>query len=79
VEDSVRDSVDGTGFTFYKPSASELFSAVQKAVRAYHDQSAWRRLQENGMRKDFGWEKSARAYQAIYRRLRARASDKVRA
>jgi starch synthase len=79
VEDTVRDSVDGTGFIFYKPSASELFSAAQKAVRAYHDPSAWRRLQENGMRKDFGWEKSARAYQAIYRRLRARASDKVMA
>jgi starch synthase len=72
VEDYSKRPMDATGFIFYEPSALDLFSTIQKAVLAFQDRTAWRRLQENGMRKDFGWEKSARMYQAIYRRLHAK-------
>jgi starch synthase len=69
VEDYSRSPQDATGFIFYKPTAFDFFSAVQKAILVYRNSAEWRRLQQNGMRKDFGWEKSARAYAAIYRRL----------
>jgi starch synthase len=69
VEDYTGSPQDATGFVFQKPDAFDFLSAVRKAVLIYRNRSEWRRLQENGMRKDFGWEKSARAYAAIYRRL----------
>jgi len=30
----------------------------------------WKRLQANGMAKDFGWKEAARQYVAIYERIR---------
>ncbi|MGH8727547.1 MAG: glycogen synthase GlgA [Burkholderiales bacterium] len=69
VEDFSQDPETATGFIFYQPSATDLFSTAQKAVQAFRDKPVWQRLQQNGMRKDFGWEKSARAYQAIYSKL----------
>jgi len=29
----------------------------------------WQALQRNGMRQDFGWDRAARSYAAIYRSL----------
>jgi starch synthase len=61
----------GTGFLFsdYHPDA--LWDALQRAVTTYRAQpSKWRRLQTNGMKRDFSWEKSAGAYVKLYKRLR---------
>ena len=32
----------------------------------------WRKLQRNGMAKDFGWDRAAREYAEIYRTLAGR-------
>jgi starch synthase len=59
----------GTGFLFtdYEPDA--LWEALQRALTVYRSQpSVWRRLQANGMKKDFSWTRSAKEYVKIYRR-----------
>ena len=38
---------------------------------AFGDRARWKRLQVNGMAKDFGWESAARAYSRIYARIRS--------
>ncbi len=52
----------GTGFLFsdYHPGA--MLDAVKRALDVYRQPRMWRRLQVNGMRKDFSWERSAAQY-----------------
>lgn len=59
----------GTGFLFadYHPDA--LLDAVQGALAVWENPRAWRRLQRNGMRKDFSWERSAAEYVKMYKRV----------
>jgi starch synthase len=61
----------GTGFLFgpYQPAA--MIAAVRDALGAYRQQRAWRRLQTNGMRQDFSWERSAAEYVKVYKGVMA--------
>jgi len=81
--DSVRDpdeapGSEATGFVFDAPEPAALLGAVRRALAAFRDRKVWRRLQTNGMRADFSWGASARAYVEVYRRAIA-ARDAVRA
>jgi len=80
--DSVRDPQEApgeaTGFVFDAPDTAALLGAVQRALAAWRDPAAWRRLQQNGMRADFSWSASARAYLEVYRSAIA-ARDAARA
>lgn len=62
----------GTGFLFsdYHPDA--LVAALSEALEVYRNPRAWRRLQRNGMRKDFSWDRSAAEYVKMYKRVIAR-------
>ena len=60
----------GTGFVFENPSAHELAAEVLRAQGLFHHPGAWRRLIANGMVQDFSWDRSASAYDAVYRRAR---------
>jgi len=62
-----------TGIVFTEASYDEFSLAISRAIRLYADKPAWKRLQKSGMRADFGWEASAAAYAALYRRLTGRA------
>ncbi|MES1982464.1 MAG: glycogen synthase GlgA [Pseudomonadota bacterium] len=55
-----------SGFLFDQMDAAGLIAASQRAAAAYLDKKVWRQLQRNGMRRDFGWAKSATAYRDIY-------------
>ncbi|HXG51967.1 MAG TPA: glycogen synthase GlgA [candidate division Zixibacteria bacterium] len=59
----------GTGFVFepYEPEA--LLGAVDRALRAFADPEEWAALQRRAMSADFSWERSSRAYSALYREL----------
>jgi starch synthase len=62
----------GTGFLFsdYHPRA--LWDALTRALAIYRDKpNWWHRLQVNGMRKDFSWERSAAEYVKVYKRVMA--------
>ena len=66
----------GTGFLFadYHPAA--LIEALNAALAAYPNAKAWRRLQKNGMRADFSWDRSAGEYVKMYQRLRPKKAPK---
>jgi starch synthase len=71
--DSVQDAAkpDGAGFVYAEASAAALLAAIDRALLVYADRMTWRRLQLNGMRRDFGWQGSAARYLEIYRRIAA--------
>ena len=60
----------GTGFLFsdYQPGA--MLRTVEAALAAFANKKIWTRLQKNGMRANFSWDRSAAEYVKIYRRLR---------
>lgn len=63
--DTVQDGI--TGFTFYDYSVDAFWDALQRAIYIYNvDKDSWRRIQENGMKTDFSWQRSAQGYQQLY-------------
>lgn len=67
LKDTVEHGV--TGFVFDHPSAHALWLAIEAGLAAYAEAKVWRRMIQAGMQRDFSWEKSARAYQDLYRTL----------
>ena len=59
----------GTGFLFadYHPAA--LMDVLNAALATYSNKKTWKRLQKNGMRADFSWDRSAGEYVKMYRQL----------
>jgi len=60
----------GTGFKFYEYSGEALLYAVRQALHHYMDERIWRRIQLNGMAKDFSWKGPAREYANLYEAAR---------
>jgi starch synthase len=58
----------GTGFRFETPDGTGLVWALDQALAAMKDGTAWERLMRNGMDRDLSWERSAEAYVQVYRR-----------
>jgi starch synthase len=57
----------GTGFFFEHAEAGALERTLREAVKLYRgDPPAWRKLQANGMARDFSWQRPARAYCEVY-------------
>ena len=59
----------GDGFVFNEYSASEMISAIKRAIRLYSDHKAWQRLMKRGMKLDFSWNVSAEKYVRLYTKL----------
>jgi starch synthase len=66
VRDATQDPADGTGFVMPTPDSAGFADALARARQAFRDPAAWRRIQANGMRQQFGWEASAARYLEIY-------------
>jgi starch synthase len=70
LKDTIRpfhpQSGRGNGFTFtdYKPKA--FLTSILNAVDLYHNPTSWKKLQNNAMREDFSWDRSARSYLDLY-------------
>lgn len=60
----------GNGFSFvdYRPEA--LVNAIQRALVDYHNKPIWRKIQLNGMNKDYSWKHSALQYEELYKKAR---------
>ena len=56
----------GTGFKFQAYDGAALLGAIRQALDAYRNAAAWRRVQANGMAKDFSWRASAIEYARLY-------------
>ena len=59
----------GNGFSFYDYSGYALFSSVKRGIDTYLYKDTWNKIQQNGMSKDFSWDKSARKYVQLYEKL----------
>jgi starch synthase len=47
-------------------TAEGFAGALRRVAAAYGNKRIWRRLQRNGMLKDFSWRSSARSYRQLY-------------
>ncbi len=56
----------GTGIVFDSFDSSAVRWSVLAALETYRNQAAYRRLQQNGMARDFSWEHQVREYEALY-------------
>jgi starch synthase len=61
----------GTGFKFSEYTGAAFLYAVKQALQHYADERIWKRIQMNGMAKDFSWKTSAGEYAKIYEAARA--------
>jgi starch synthase len=61
----------GTGFKFQEYSGEALLYAVRQALHHYMDERIWKRIQLNGMAKDFSWNAPAAQYAKLYEAARA--------
>jgi starch synthase len=75
--DSVEDGV--TGFVMRSADADGFADALRRAQAAHADGPRWRAIQQQGMARDFGWDKSAAQYVEVYRQAAARADLSLRA
>jgi starch synthase len=69
--DSVEDyrSASPTGIHFENSDAGGVAYAVSKAVELWRQPELWRRMQANGMARDWSWAQPAAQYLDIYRSL----------
>lgn len=59
-----------SGFVFKKFTVDSLQKTLTKALDIYYSRpKKWRKLQINGMKKDFSWRKSAQQYLHLYKKL----------
>ena len=61
----------GTGFKFLEYSGAELLHAIRQALHHFSNDGVWKRIQLNGMAKDFSWNTSAAEYAKLYEAARA--------
>jgi starch synthase len=61
----------GTGFKFGEYSGGALINALKQALQHHVDERIWRRIQLNGMVKDFSWKNPAAEYARLYEVARA--------
>lgn len=73
----LRDTVEpyneytgtGTGFTFGPATTHDLLYTVRRALSFYGKEEHWTKIVDNGAKKDYGWDASARLYYQLYREL----------
>ena len=62
---------EATGFMFESATVPELTACAMRAFSLFRRPLSWRKLKANGMRRDFSWRRSARAYVELYLSLTA--------
>ncbi len=77
--DTVEDLDDdaGTGFVFAEERPEALLGALRRAEAAFADPETWAALQTRGMACEFGWDRSAAAYETMYAEAVAEAERRV--
>jgi starch synthase len=69
------DNQTANGFSFEDFSALALQSALDRAMRMYHeDRPNWNQLVLTGMQTDWSWNSSAKQYEQLYRETMVRGS-----
>jgi starch synthase len=61
----------GTGFKFKEYTGAAFLQCIRQALHHYAEEPVWKRIQLNGMGKDFSWNISAAEYAKLYEAARA--------
>lgn len=56
----------GNGFSFNDYTSYALFKTVERAVGTFRNKDFWKKIQMNGMSRDYSWVSSAKKYIALY-------------
>ncbi|MEE9432370.1 MAG: glycogen synthase GlgA [Melioribacteraceae bacterium] len=56
----------GNGFTFNEYSGKALLQSVKRAINDFQNKPIWKKIQSNGMKKDYSWKHSAEEYMNLY-------------
>ena len=67
--DAAMSARVATGIQFHPVTSDGLRMALRRALEAYADPRQWARLQNQGMKARFSWERSAQQYAAVYASL----------
>jgi len=67
----------GTGFKFVEYSGAALLYAIRQALHQFTDEGVWKRIQLNGMAKDFSWNTPAAEYARLYEAARTVRNQNV--
>jgi len=59
----------GTGFVFDEFSGQALLDSTREALGVWQDRPAWAQLMQNGMARDFSWDRQGKHYVELYQRL----------
>jgi starch synthase len=65
-EFNVKGEEIGDGFSFNDATGFALLTTVRRAVETYKDKDTWKKIQINGMNRDYSWTVSANKYVALY-------------
>jgi starch synthase len=63
------DGSGATGFVFEPYTPEALLRTLRRALAVFESQGQWRAIQRAGMAQDHSWDRSAREYVKIYRRV----------
>jgi starch synthase len=73
LDDTIEDfdplSGKGNGFKFAHYSGEAFLSAIKRAIAVYMNKKVWKQVVANGMAADFSWERSAKEYVELYRKI----------
>lgn len=69
VVDMTEDSDRADGIKFTEYSVRALAKAIRKALVVYGEKDLLQLYRQNGMSKDFSWERNAREYETLYDKL----------
>jgi starch synthase len=67
--DAAMSARVATGFQFHPVTTDGLRLALRRAMHAYVEPKMWARLQNQGMKAKFSWERSAEQYATVYANL----------
>jgi starch synthase len=62
-----RGAATANGFSFREHSELALTETLERACNTFSQGEVWKRLMQSGMRQDWSWANSARAYVELYR------------
>ena len=69
---------EGNGFTFFNYNAHDMLHVIERAVKMYHDdRETFEKLAKRAMSGEYGWNKSADKYMALYASLTGQAEPVV--
>ncbi|MDR2527957.1 MAG: glycogen synthase [Synergistaceae bacterium] len=59
----------GNGFTFLTYDTQGMLWSLKRAIERFSNVKAWQKIRARGMAEDFSWDKSARLYGELYKKI----------